>query len=117
MSIAAVASGVNGSAVAYTVNGTKVSQSTVDRELEWLAGNRSVAANVEQQGGTLTSSDGSITSAITRQLADPADPGRAAAPGGRPEQGVKVTAADRARRWSSRRLDRYPNAPESASAT
>jgi hypothetical protein len=112
VSIAAVASGVNGTAIAYSVNGTKVSQSTVDRELEWLAGNRSVAANVEQQGGTLTNSDGSITSAITaswltqriqvellRQAAD--------------REGVKVPAATRTT-LEQQAADRYPNAPESA---
>jgi hypothetical protein len=111
-SIAAVASGVDGSAVALTVNGTKVSQATVDRELEWLAGNQSVAANVQQQGGVLSSSEGSITSAVTAswltQRIQVELVRQAAA-----KQGVKVKAADRSK-LQQQALDRYPHAPQSA---
>lgn len=64
-SVAAVASGASGSAVAFSVNGTKVSQSTVDRELDWLAGNQSVAANLKQQGLTVSNSDGSVNAVVT----------------------------------------------------
>jgi hypothetical protein len=111
-SVAAVASGVSGSAVAFSVNGTKVSQATVDRELDWLAGNKSVAANVEQQGQTLSASEGSINSVVTaswlnqriqtellRQAAE--------------ERGVSVPAATRTQ-LAQQAEDRYPNAPESA---
>jgi hypothetical protein len=60
VAVAAVAAGVDGSAVAYRVNGTEVSQATVDHELKWLAGSSSVKKNLKQQGVTLSNSDGSV---------------------------------------------------------
>jgi hypothetical protein len=63
VAVAAVASGVGGSPVAYRVNATKVSQATVDNELQWLAGNKQVKKNIEQQGGTTT--DAAIASTFT----------------------------------------------------
>jgi hypothetical protein len=58
--VAIAASGVGGSPVAYGVNGTEVSQKTVDHELKWLASNSQVAKAIKQQGGT--ANDGSIDS-------------------------------------------------------
>jgi SurA N-terminal domain len=61
-SIAAVASGVSGSAVAYTVNGTKVSQSTVNDQLKELADRdaKSAVETLFQQ--SLATTDGAVDS-------------------------------------------------------
>ncbi len=61
---AGVAAGVGFSPVAYRVNGTEVSQTTIDQELSWIAGSPAIKANIEQQGGTLSNTDGSITSVL-----------------------------------------------------
>ena len=111
-SVAAVASGVSGSAVAFSVNGTKVSQSTVDRELDWLAGNQSVAANVKQQGLTLSNSDGSVNAVVTASWLNQriqAELLRQAAE----KKGVAVSAATRTKLQEQAKT-RYPKAPESA---
>jgi hypothetical protein len=111
-SIAAVASGVSGSAIAYTVNGTKVSQSTVDRELDWLAGNSSIKKTLQQQGQTLTSSDGSINATVTASWLGQRIQVELLRQGAA-KKGITVSAADRndARKQAAAR---YPNAPSSA---
>jgi hypothetical protein len=96
VAVAAVAAGVDGSAVAYSVNSNEVSQATVDHELKWLAGSSAVKKNLKQQGVTLSNSNGSvnagfaaswlterITVALFRQAATRRD--------------VKVSSATRAR--------------------
>jgi hypothetical protein len=111
-SIAAVASGVSGSAVAYSVNGTRVSQATVDRELDWLAGSRSIEKTLQQQGQTLTNSDGSINAAVTASWLGQRIQVELLRQGAA-KKGVKVPAAERS---SARKqaAARYPNAPSSA---
>ncbi len=59
-----VVSGVGFSPIAYRVNGTEVSQSTIDHELSWIAGDDAIKKNAEQQGATVSNTDGSITSAL-----------------------------------------------------
>lgn len=64
-SVAAVAAGVSGSAVAYSVNGTEVSQTTLDHQLKELA-DRGAAANTKQLFQTdVVTTDGGISSGVT----------------------------------------------------
>jgi SurA N-terminal domain len=63
--VAGVAAGTGFSPAAYSVNGKQVSQSTVNDELEWLAHSPTVKANIKQQGGTLSTSNGSITAEVS----------------------------------------------------
>ncbi len=108
--IAAVAAG--GQAFAYKANGTQVSQSTVDDELEWLAGSKTIATNLEKQGTVLSPSDGSIASSVTASwlnqriqtqlLLDAA---------ARQDVGVPKSTSDQLR---SQYEKQYPNAPSSA---
>ena len=64
-SIAAVASGVNASAIAYQVNGTKVSQARVDHDLEALA-DAAYQSKIKQVFATSASTtDGAVSSSFT----------------------------------------------------
>jgi SurA N-terminal domain len=108
--VAIAVSGVGGSPVAYTVNGTKVSQKTIDHELKWLASTSQVKKGLEQQGGTAT--DASISSAFTATWLNQriqADLLRQTAA----KKGVTVPAPTRSA-LEKQIAKRYPNAPESA---
>jgi hypothetical protein len=108
--VAAVAAGVDGTAVAYSVNSTKVSQSTVDDELHWLAGNQQIKKNVEQQGGLVT--DASVDSKLTANWLSQriqTDLLRQAAA----RQHVVVPAAT-IRKLHAQATKRFPHAPGSA---
>jgi hypothetical protein len=109
-SVAAVASGVSGSAVAYSVNGTKVSQATVDHELKWLASNSQVKKSLAQQGGTVSDSaiDSGFTASWLSQRIQVELLRQTAA-----EKGVTVPA--KARKALAKQVTkRFPHAPESA---
>jgi hypothetical protein len=108
--VAIAASGVDASPVAYRVNGTEVSQKTIDHELKWLASNSQVEKAIQQQGGTTT--DASISSAFTANWLNQriqVDLLRDAAA----EKGATVPAAKR-RSLQQQVAKRYPHAPESA---
>jgi hypothetical protein len=109
VSIAAVAAG--GSAMAYSVNGTRVSQQTVDDELDWLSGNKAYEQSIKQQGGTLSVSDGSISSAISANWLNQRIQAQLLREGAA-RTGVKVPAAtlDEVRKQLEQR---YPKAPSS----
>ncbi len=69
-SVAAVASGVNGSAVAYQVNGTKVSQATVDQDLKALA-DAAYQSKVKQVfAAAAGTTDGAVSSSFTATWLD-----------------------------------------------
>ena len=99
VSVLAVAAG--GSALAYEVNGTRVSQQTVDNQLDEFADNKGL--------GEVSHSPGSVDSKITAQVLtvnivlqlvrDAAE-----------RRGVEVTDADRdqARTIIGTQLDKYP---------
>jgi hypothetical protein len=63
--VAGVAAGSGSGAVAYRVDGTQVSQATIDRELSWFATSPAVAKGVAAQGQTLRRSQGSINSELS----------------------------------------------------
>lgn len=108
--IAAVAAG--GQAFAYELNGTKVSQSTVDDELAWLAGNKSIATSLEKQGTILQPGEGAIASSVTASWLNQRIQTRLLADEAR-RKGVTVPKAttDELR---SQYAKRYPKAPSSA---
>jgi hypothetical protein len=109
VAVAAAASG--GSALAYEVNGTRVSQSTVNDELDWLSGNQGLAANVQQNGGVLSATNGSITSSVSARWLTQriqADLMRDAAD----QRGVTVPKATE-NRLRSQYEKRFPKAPSS----
>jgi len=64
-SVAAVASGVSGSAVAYTVNGTKVSQATVDHQLKELADKGAAKLTQQLFQADVATTEGSVGSKVT----------------------------------------------------
>jgi len=69
-SVAAVASGVNASAVAYQVNGTKVSQASVDQDLKALADTH-YQSKIKQVFSTVASTtDGAVSSSFTATWLD-----------------------------------------------
>ena len=69
-SIAAVASGVNGSAVAYQVNGTKVSQGRVDQDLKALA-DAAYQSKIKQVfAAAASTTDGAVSSSFTATWLD-----------------------------------------------
>ncbi len=63
--VAGVAAGTGFSPVAYSVNGKQVSQNTVNDELSWLAHSPTVEKNIKSQGGTLSTTNGSITADVS----------------------------------------------------
>jgi hypothetical protein len=69
-SVAAVAAGVGGSPVAYRVNGTKVSQSTVDHQLKALADPDTATKVQKVFGQAPTTSHGAVSSAFTATWLD-----------------------------------------------
>src|SRR5690242_9908342 len=85
VSILAVAAG--GSALAYQVNGNRVSQETLDGQLEDIANSKGVNESVKPTDGTVTSQVAAqvLTNNILRDLLRDAAERR----------GVKLTAADR----------------------
>jgi hypothetical protein len=108
--VAIAASGVGGGSVAYRVNGTKVSQDTIDNELSWLAGTPTVKNSVKQQGGTISGSSldstvaaGWLTQRIQTDLLRQ----------GAARQHVAVPA-DARTQLHQQLTKRYPNAPASA---
>jgi hypothetical protein len=113
--VAIAATGVSGSAVAYSVNGTKVSQNTVNDELDWLSGNRALAKSLQQQGTTLSSSDGSITSSVTASWLSQRIQVELLRQGAA-KKGVTIPAASR-KRLLQQAAKRYPHAPDSARET
>jgi hypothetical protein len=91
VAILAVAAG--GSALAYQVNGTRVSQQTVDDQLKDIAESKGVNASVRPTPGSVNSTVAAtiLTNNILRDLLkDAAD-----------RKGVKLTAADKAAGTSS----------------
>jgi|tagenome__1003787_1003787.scaffolds.fasta_scaffold20540855_2 hypothetical protein len=64
--VAIVVAGVGGSAVAYTVNGTKVSQKTIDDQLDELAASKAAKQSARQQGKAV--SDSSVSPQITASV-------------------------------------------------
>jgi hypothetical protein len=103
VAIAAVAAG--GSAIAYSVNGTQVSQRTFDQQLDDMGNtdNEKLKAQVSQTSGSVNSSVAAqlMTLNIIRDvLRDVAA-----------ERGVKVTDADRtaARKAAGSSIDGYPD--------
>jgi hypothetical protein len=64
-SVAAVASGVSGSAVAYQVNDTKVSQATVDQDLKALADTHYQSKIKQVFSGAAVTTDGAVSSSFT----------------------------------------------------
>jgi hypothetical protein len=85
VSILAVAAG--GSALAYEVNGHRVSQQTVDGQLDDIAGSKGITESVKPTEGTVSSTVAAqvLTNSILRDLLrDAAD-----------RKGVKLTDADR----------------------
>ena len=69
-SVAAVASGVNASAVAYQVNGTKVSQASVDQDLKALADARYQSKVKQVFSGATATTDGAVSSSFTATWLD-----------------------------------------------
>ena len=69
-SVAAVASGVSGSAVAYQVNGTKVSQATVDHELKALADTQYQSKIKQVFSAAAGTTDGAVSSSFTATWLD-----------------------------------------------
>jgi hypothetical protein len=63
--VAIAASGVGGSAVAYAVNGTEVSQATVDHQLKEIADRRNVKNVAALFGTPATATKGSTSSSTT----------------------------------------------------
>jgi hypothetical protein len=70
VSIAAVAAGVNASPVAYQVNGTKVSQATVDGDLKALADVDYRSKVTKVFAGNVGTTDGAVSSSFTATWLD-----------------------------------------------
>jgi hypothetical protein len=64
--VAIAAAGVDGGAVAYTVNGTKVSQKTIDDQLDDVAGSEAAKQDARQQGTVV--SDSYVSPQITASV-------------------------------------------------
>jgi hypothetical protein len=96
--VAIAVSGVDGGATAFTVNGTKVSQATLDHQLKELADSKTVRQTVKRQGGDPDRStlDPTITASLIsaeiahRLVLDEAQ-----------HRGVKVSKADLAKERAS----------------
>jgi hypothetical protein len=69
-SVAAVASGVNVSAVAYQVNGTKVSQASVDQDLKALADTHYQTKIKQVFSAAAVTTDGAVSSSFTATWLD-----------------------------------------------
>jgi hypothetical protein len=113
--VAIAATGVSGSAVAYSVNGTKVSQNTVNDELDWLSGNQALAKSLQQQGTTLSSSDGSISSSVTASWLSQRIQVELLRQGAA-KRDVAIPSATR-KQLHQQAVKRYPHAPDSARDT
>jgi hypothetical protein len=100
VSILAVAAG--GSALAYEVNGTRMSQDKIDSQLDDIANTKGLASQVSHTEGSIDSKISAqiITANIVVQIVrDAAE-----------RKGVEVTAADRAqaKKVIGTQLDQYP---------
>ena len=69
-SVAAVASGVNASAVAYQVNGTKVSQASVDQDLKAMADTHYQSKIKQVFSAAAVTTDGAVSSSFTATWLD-----------------------------------------------